>query len=219
VFQEGPRLTIKLRLYGMAGVMVLILLAVVGAALVYQAQLGTAYRGALDKQGIILAAQDEARTAQVAFKVQVQEWKDILIRGGDGQALAKHRAGFDKQEQQVRTEPSLAAKEISNLIAQSNEAVQGGDATVVATVEALLRIRKQITGLAALAQEIGAASAEQSRTSDEVAWQVTAASAEAARTAASTEELTGGLGEVASAAGAMQGIAETLTRSMSGLRF
>lgn len=43
--------------------------------------------------------------AQVAFKVQVQEWKNILLRGDDPQLLAKHHDAFSRQD--VDTEQLL----------------------------------------------------------------------------------------------------------------
>jgi methyl-accepting chemotaxis protein len=37
---------------------------------------------------------DMARTAQVKFKIQVQEWKNILLRGKDASAFEKYQKGF-----------------------------------------------------------------------------------------------------------------------------
>jgi uncharacterized phage infection (PIP) family protein YhgE len=39
-----------------------------------------------------------ARSAQVNFKKEVQEWKDILIRGNDPESFAKYRKAFDDEE-------------------------------------------------------------------------------------------------------------------------
>ena len=47
-------------------------------------------------------SQDLSRVMQVTFKKQVQEWKDILLRGKDPEALKKYSDGFHHDAQAVR---------------------------------------------------------------------------------------------------------------------
>jgi methyl-accepting chemotaxis protein len=47
-------------------------------------------------------ASDLAREAQADFKTQVQEFKDILLRGHDPELLAKYRKAFDASEKEVQ---------------------------------------------------------------------------------------------------------------------
>jgi signal transduction histidine kinase/DNA-binding response OmpR family regulator/HPt (histidine-containing phosphotransfer) domain-containing protein len=47
--------------------------------------------------------QDQARVMQVEFKKQVQEWKNVLLRGHEPADLDKYRASFFEREDAVRT--------------------------------------------------------------------------------------------------------------------
>jgi methyl-accepting chemotaxis protein len=46
--------------------------------------------------------QDAARVIQVTFKKQVQEWKDVLLRGSDPASLTKYTDAFHDREKTVR---------------------------------------------------------------------------------------------------------------------
>lgn len=57
------------------------------------------------QQGITLSkAVDKGRSAQVNFQRQVQEWKNVLIRGADQKLYNKYWAGFEKREDLMQSE-------------------------------------------------------------------------------------------------------------------
>jgi len=58
---------------------------------------------------------NDARMVQVDFKKQVQEWKDILLRGHNADDLARYTQQFHEKEQQV----SVGA---NNLLAETDDA-------------------------------------------------------------------------------------------------
>ncbi len=109
-----------------------------------------------------------------------------------------------------------AAKEIAQLIDESNEAVQVGASTVGATVEALSDIRAKIRLLSDMTTQIGASAEEQTRTSMEVAQQVEEGTQDSLRNAKATEALTGTVEEVTrtshEVARAAEGLASAASR-------
>lgn len=57
---------------------------------------------ALERLGWLHAAQVDAVKAQVAFKTQVQEWKNILLRGADPKDHQAYFSRFEQRETEVR---------------------------------------------------------------------------------------------------------------------
>lgn len=59
---------------------------------------------AYSKGAALSEAIDRGRSAQVNFQRQVQEWKNVLIRGADQKLYNKYWAGFEKREDLMQAE-------------------------------------------------------------------------------------------------------------------
>lgn len=80
----------------LAGLVAVVLL--LGLILRHVAGVGREYASLIDRD---LRAELATREAQVAFKTQVQEWKNVLLRGADDAALAKYRGQFLEEARRV----------------------------------------------------------------------------------------------------------------------
>jgi len=71
------------------------------------ARLSSQMQTVIETQNQEAAASDLSRRAQIDFKIQVQEWKDTLLRGSEPDRLQKHQQGFAEKSAAVKK--SLAA--------------------------------------------------------------------------------------------------------------
>jgi methyl-accepting chemotaxis protein len=120
-------LKISLRLGLLGGLFLVSMLIVSFNA--WQARSAASVRasGALDKVAALALAADTARAAQVEFKIHVQEWKDILVRGSDPAALQKYTDAFGQSGAGTlalldRLNGQLAALGLSNAAVDESQA-------------------------------------------------------------------------------------------------
>jgi len=75
----------------------------------------TAGAAALQRADLMEHAVNTARSAQVEFKIQVQEWKNLLLRGGDPAAFDKYRAAFLKDGEKTQVDLRTLKETMSRL--------------------------------------------------------------------------------------------------------
>jgi len=103
------------RLFGMAATLAA-LMAVIGIMGLRSLQTSTnTLRQSLGIATTITSAVDEGRDSQVELKKQVQEWKDLLVRGGTRADFDKHYTGFTQQEGVVQMQLAALRDTLKNL--------------------------------------------------------------------------------------------------------
>jgi methyl-accepting chemotaxis protein len=99
-------LGIKGRLAVMSGVLILLLVAISAFALIALEGFRARSTTNVDLGAASIQAVDTGMSAQVNFKKQVQEWKNILLRGFERENFDRYLAAFIKDEAQVQKDLS-----------------------------------------------------------------------------------------------------------------
>ncbi|WP_207457420.1 hypothetical protein [Azospirillum sp. SYSU D00513] len=115
------------------------------------------YLGDMRRVEMLLVRLDEARGAQVHFKKQVQEWKNLLLRGGDDAQYERYLAAFREEDGRVADllgrlaegtdgeAPSAAAAGLRE--AHRAVSVRYGEALATHPREALARADQELRGV------------------------------------------------------------------------
>lgn len=94
--------SVKKRLILIVGLMALAILAIGVYGLFGIAESNRKIRQTVDDGRRLVEAVDAARSSQVHFKKQVQEWKNILIRGNDAALFENYLKAFQKEGSMVQ---------------------------------------------------------------------------------------------------------------------
>jgi methyl-accepting chemotaxis protein len=184
-----------------------------------------AAEGSEQGEATVLAMQDIRQATQEMVKA-VQVIQDLarqtnllaLNAAIESAKAGVHGRGFAVVAEEVRklAERSAgAAKQIGDLISRTEEAMVTGIRTVEATDITIRTIQENITAVVVAAREIGSATEEQERTSDEVARQVEESAQSTERSAAASTELAHTVEEVNKTAEYLAQIAEELSSALA----
>ncbi|MEY4763891.1 MAG: hypothetical protein RI907_564 [Pseudomonadota bacterium] len=121
-------LRISSRLHLLSGALLALLALGLGLSQ-WRLQQASADAAAAQVRQVQLAeASDAARAAQVHFKIQVQEWKNTLLRGGTPEGLARYTKAFRAEGEQVQAHLERLQALCRTLALPSEDAKQAGAA-------------------------------------------------------------------------------------------
>lgn len=125
----------RMKLGGLVG---LLLLIQAGAGLFALWSSHAAEAESRARLSAIAASLDSVRAAQASFGVQVQEWKNILLRDRDPVLSARHRTAFQAAADAVQTQLARATQD-PGLAAERAPAIRGLHAALLERYGAALR--------------------------------------------------------------------------------
>jgi len=108
-------LKISTRLTALSTLLILtsILMGMIGWRSLYESNARTT--DMMDSAASFQQAVNLARKAQVDFKIEIQEWKDLLLRGNDTAAFEKHKNAFLKKGEETRDGLNQLGQTLSHL--------------------------------------------------------------------------------------------------------
>ena len=108
-------ITIKLRLVGLVGLLLLITIGIGVFGMTSTHNIIAHLEADIHKQKEITHAVELAETTQSEFKTQIQEWKNILIRGNDAKQYEKYVASFNKRSNTAQQGLGKLNRELTRL--------------------------------------------------------------------------------------------------------
>jgi methyl-accepting chemotaxis protein len=109
------------RLLALFAAVAAVLIVLVTIALYSMHRLDAIVSANLARIDALTAMVDDARVAQVAFKTQVQEWKNTLLRGHNAQDFDRYHKAFLEQRKLVQARFAALAAEAKALDLPADE--------------------------------------------------------------------------------------------------